>query len=73
MTWIVENKEFIALMVSVLMFIATIVVRATPSKKDDEILDRVLGLLQGGIKLDGFTIQAKADKKVDSNRQSEEE
>jgi hypothetical protein len=40
--WIIENKEFISILLTALFIIVIIIVRLTPNKKDDKIIDEIL-------------------------------
>lgn len=64
MNFIIENKEFIMLTISVMFLIITIVVRITPTKKDDEILDRFIKLLRG-IEANDIVLKIEPKKKND--------
>jgi len=72
MTWIAENKDLIVLALWVLLFVAMIVIRLTPTKRDDEVFDRFMTILKG-IETDDIELKIVPKKKVDNKPSGDED
>jgi hypothetical protein len=42
MEWFIENKEFLSSLITLILVTIYVVIRLTPTKKDDAILDHLL-------------------------------